>query len=108
MAPLRVTQTRLPKCSSSCVKLWCELIRCSSRVGGFLSSPYPASHLCEDAVHHLVAIVQCELLRPVQVADIGRKCRMALRQIREVAVGKSRAQRRADLLRHLDVVAANL
>ena len=65
-------------------------------------------HLRQHAVHHLVAIVQRELLRPVQVAEIGRKRGMVLRQIREVAVGKAHAHRRAELLRHLDVVAANL
>ncbi len=65
-------------------------------------------HLREHAVHHFVAIVQRELLRPVQVAEIRRKGRMLLWQIPEVAVRQTYARRRAELLSHLDVMAADL
>jgi hypothetical protein len=41
-------------------------------------------HFRQHAVHHLVAIVQRELLGPVQVAEIGGKRGMVLWKIGEV------------------------
>ena len=43
--------------------------------------------LGQHAVHHLVAVVKRELLRPVQVAHVRRECGVVFGQIGQVAVG---------------------
>ena len=79
------------------------------RSAGPWPSPYTAC-LTSVSTRSIISLRLCkrELLRPVQVAEVGGERGMVLRQIREVAVGQVHAHRRAQLLRHLDVVAANL
>ena len=64
--------------------------------------------LRQHAVHHLVAVVQSELLGPVQVADVRREGGMVLRQIGEIPVREPDAHLLAQFLGDLDVVVANL
>ena len=64
--------------------------------------------LGQHAVHHLVAVVQGELLGPLQVTQVGGKGRMILRQVSQIAVGQRHPQLLAQVLGHLDVVVADL
>ena len=66
------------------------------------------AHFGQHAVHHLVAIVQGELLRPVQVAHVRVECRMLLRQVGKIAIGQPHAHLLTEVLGHPDVVHADL
>ena len=61
----------------------------------------------QHAVHHLVAIVQRELLRPDQIAEVRGKCGMLLGKVSEITIGQLDVHFPAQILRDPDVVVAD-
>src|SRR4029453_15080401 len=73
-----------------------------------LDRTVPRGEAGDDAVHHLVAVGQRELLRPPQLADVGPELVGALDQVREVVVGQRDPPALHRLLRDPDVVRGDL
>ena len=64
------------------------------------------AHDRQHAVHHLVAVVEGELLRPMQITDVLVERGMVLRNVGEVAIRERYTEATADVLRQADVVVA--